>query len=256
MQMRLGAPFPTRVGGQSSTSPGLPCIPPARLDIARVGHAAGLASLPNCVVALTAVPGVGARPFSTTPSLPGAQPTGCGSIPPAKAAHKERQLEINTAGRMCDRRNWDIAVKYGRYVPPSLILDVCVAVGGGNGTTAGCMAPAATVSPRTGVPPSRGRPPERQRNSVVIPTRPPPHVRERRERDRHTRFLGLCATRKWRVVFRSYYVDRSEVTAEALARALTVFSERSMSHDPSEMSQRALARARVERVALISRTGT
>jgi hypothetical protein len=98
---------------QMRTSPGLPCIPPARLDIARVGHAAGLASLPNCVVALTAVPGVGARPFSTRPSLPGAQPTGCGSIPPAKAAHKERQFEINTAGRMCDRRNWDIAVKYG-----------------------------------------------------------------------------------------------------------------------------------------------
>jgi hypothetical protein len=42
--------------------------------------------------------------------------------------------------------------------------------------------PAATVSSRTGVPPRRGRPPAQPRGPVVIPTRPPRHVRGRRER--------------------------------------------------------------------------
>ncbi len=42
--------------------------------------------------------------------------------------------------------------------------------------------PTATVSSKTGVPPSRGRPPEQPRGSVLIPTRPAPHVRARRER--------------------------------------------------------------------------
>jgi hypothetical protein len=42
--------------------------------------------------------------------------------------------------------------------------------------------PAETVSSRTGVPRSRGRPPERPRCPVVIPTRPRPHARGRRDR--------------------------------------------------------------------------
>jgi hypothetical protein len=53
--------------------------------------------------------------------------------------------------------------------------------------------PAGTVSSETGVPPSRGRPPEQPRGPVVLPTRPPPQVRGRREPGRHTRHPSSVA---------------------------------------------------------------
>jgi hypothetical protein len=51
--------------------PGLSCGSPAHVDLLRV-VVAGLAELPNHVVALTAVPGLGARLLGTSPSLSGA----------------------------------------------------------------------------------------------------------------------------------------------------------------------------------------
>jgi hypothetical protein len=75
--IRLGAPFPTWAGSRSSTSLGLTCIPPARLDSLACG-VAGLGSLPNHLLALSAVPDLGARLFSTRPPLPAAYATGCG----------------------------------------------------------------------------------------------------------------------------------------------------------------------------------
>jgi hypothetical protein len=145
---------------------------------------------------------------------------------------REPQLEINAARRTRDQRNWDLAAKCrhprvrlvsgaSRARPtteletPKLTLfwnthiwPLCPGfpgladlrrMRGSRGPETGpppvAWHPAGTDSSRTGVPPSRGRPPEQPRGSVVIPTRPAPHVRERPQRDRHSRRLGPCATR-------------------------------------------------------------
>jgi hypothetical protein len=102
--------------------PGLPCIPPVRVVLIRV-KMVRLGSLPNYVVALTAVPDLGARPFSTRPPMPGAYATACGPVPRAKGDHKERRLEINPARRENDRRKRDIGRKYAAHVPFLLILN-------------------------------------------------------------------------------------------------------------------------------------
>jgi hypothetical protein len=97
-------------------------------------------------------------------------------------------------GGVRDHRNWDLAAKYGRYVPPSLILDVCVAVGGGNGTTAGCVAPGSDGLVAIRRASKSGTAARATTYSVVIPTRPASHVRERRERV-DTRDCLPCARR-------------------------------------------------------------
>jgi hypothetical protein len=113
--------------------------------------------------------------------------TGCGPVPPSVMTTKKGTSRSARPGRTRDRHNWDIAVKYGRHVPVSMILGAWVAVGGGNGPQPVAWRPAGTVSSRTGVPASRGRPSERPRYSVVNPTPPPPHLRGRCERGRHAR---------------------------------------------------------------------
>jgi hypothetical protein len=100
------------------------------LDPSRLG-VAGLGSPPTPGVALGAVPVLGARLLGTRPSLPGA--TQLAVVPFLLLGRPQRKAT--------DRQNRDIAAKYGCYVPGSLILDAWVAVGGGNGTTAGCVAP-------------------------------------------------------------------------------------------------------------------
>jgi hypothetical protein len=89
--------------------------PPVRsicsLDSARV-EVAGLAEVPIPGVALAAVPGLGARPFGTSASLPGAYATGCGPLRRRRDGHKGGQFEINTAWRRRDRRNRDLAAEY------------------------------------------------------------------------------------------------------------------------------------------------
>ncbi len=69
--MRLGAPFPTRADGNRSRAEASLAFPGARVDVALVAVAA-LAELQDPVVALAAVPGSGARLFSTRP---------CGRVP-------------------------------------------------------------------------------------------------------------------------------------------------------------------------------
>jgi hypothetical protein len=81
MQSSLWRAVPDSSRTQSLHEQGFPLIPPGGVDLAR-GEVVGLASLPNHVVALTAVPGSGARPFSTSPSLPGSYATGCGPVSP------------------------------------------------------------------------------------------------------------------------------------------------------------------------------
>ena len=191
MQTRLGAPFPTRSGSRSSTSPGPPAHSTCSPRLLACG-VAGLGSLPNGVVALSAVPDLRARPLSTRPSLPGANATACGPVPRAKRDHNERRLEINPARRAHDRRKCDIGRKYAAHVPFLLISNECRGESGPRPVRGHATG---TVSSRTGVPPGRGRPPERPCDSALIPTLPSSHVRGRRERGRHTRTPGSCATR-------------------------------------------------------------
>jgi hypothetical protein len=80
MQCRVGGPFPACAGSRFAHEPGLPCVPSVPLDLSS-GQVAELAELPDHVVALAAVPDVGARPLGTRPSLPGAYPTAGGPVP-------------------------------------------------------------------------------------------------------------------------------------------------------------------------------
>jgi hypothetical protein len=68
---RLGAPFPARDGRRCQPVLPLRVVPPVHPDLSR-GQVAGLAELPSDVVALAAVPDLGARPMRTSPSLPDA----------------------------------------------------------------------------------------------------------------------------------------------------------------------------------------
>ncbi len=155
----------------------------ARSPRRRAVAVAGLGELPTHRGALAAVPDSGARLFGTSPLLPGATRLAVVPFRLQRDDHKARQLEIKTPRGPCDHRNWDLAAKYGRYVPASMILDVCVAVEGRKRDHRRLRGTRQERSrPLTGVPPSRGRPPEQPQGSVLIPTRPSPHVRERRER--------------------------------------------------------------------------
>jgi hypothetical protein len=92
-------------------SPGLPHESPAR-DDPSPADVAGLASLPNPVVARAAVPDALARQFSTRPSLPGATQPAVVPFRPRKVTTNSR-LEINSAGTSTrDQQNRDIARKY------------------------------------------------------------------------------------------------------------------------------------------------
>jgi hypothetical protein len=74
--VRLGAPSPTP-HTRDAPHPPVPAsrrVPPGSHRSSRCGRVA-LAQLPNPVVARTAVPDAGARPTSTSPSLPGAHAT-------------------------------------------------------------------------------------------------------------------------------------------------------------------------------------
>ncbi len=72
MQWSLGRAVPHSGRTQPPHARDFPVVPPGRVDRAG-GDVAGLAALPNPVVALTAVPVLGARPLPTRPSLPGAR---------------------------------------------------------------------------------------------------------------------------------------------------------------------------------------
>jgi hypothetical protein len=87
MQSSLGRAVPDPGRVQPSHEQGFPVIPPARVDLAG-GEVAGLAALPNHVVALAAVPDWGARPFSTRPSLPGARGLAVVPFPPSQSDHR------------------------------------------------------------------------------------------------------------------------------------------------------------------------
>jgi hypothetical protein len=68
----LGAPSPTPRTRMPSTRLGASRrVPPVPVDPFR-GNGVALGELPNTVVARAAVPDAGARPSSTSPSLPGA----------------------------------------------------------------------------------------------------------------------------------------------------------------------------------------
>jgi hypothetical protein len=192
MQSSVGAPFPTRAGSRSSTSPGLQCGPPAGSDLARVA-VAGLAELPTYGAALAAVPDVGARPSTTSPSLPGTCATGCGPAAPARG-REQRQFENYISHESHDRQNRDICCKCAAHVTIPLILNICVAARG-DGITASRVAPG-----RNGLVPNRRAPRSGTAARVTalfgsIPSRPRPHVRGRREPGRHTRQPDPSATR-------------------------------------------------------------
>jgi hypothetical protein len=196
MQMRLGAPFPTRAGSGSSARPGPPVRSTCSLDSARV-EVAGLAEVPIPGVALAAVHGLGARPFGDEIVAAGCLRDRLWSLVRLRGDdHKGRQFEINTAWMARDHRNWDMAAKYGRYVPASPILDrMC----GSRGWKRDHSQSVGTRQERSRreracLQAGDGRP-SNHAISVLIPSRPRPHVGGPRERDRHTRTPGLRPTR-------------------------------------------------------------
>jgi hypothetical protein len=75
-------------------TPGRPCGTPARAT-PRAWRWPGWRNYRPTGVALAAVPGLRARPFGTSPSLPGAYATGCGPTR-RRNEQKGRQFEINT----------------------------------------------------------------------------------------------------------------------------------------------------------------
>jgi hypothetical protein len=136
----VGAPFPTRPESRSSTSPGLRVVDLLARFRARGGGWVGRTTDP---------PGLRWQPSPAWGHARRGRDRRC-RVPTRLAVvrsacegmtHKGRQLEINTAWRPRDRRNWDLAAEYGRQVPTSAILDAWVAVGDGNGTTASPYAP-------------------------------------------------------------------------------------------------------------------
>src|SRR5688500_8033705 len=102
--MRLGAPFPTCAGSRSSTSPGLPCGPPAR-STRRVWRWPGWQNYRPTGVALAAVPGLGARPPEDEIVADGCLRDWLWSLVRLRGDdHNGRQFEINTAWMARDRR--------------------------------------------------------------------------------------------------------------------------------------------------------
>lgn len=124
-------------------------------DLAGV-EVAGWAELPNHVVAVTAVPGLTARPLSTRPSLPGGYATGCGPVRARRVTTGQSpwdQLEDRAREGPHDQRNWDITCKYAAYVPGSADLEHMRGSGSGNmaadwigdGSSDSCSSPATSM---------------------------------------------------------------------------------------------------------------
>jgi hypothetical protein len=171
----VGAPSPARAGRRRPFDPGL-----ARVDAARVVPAscgvAGLAELPDSVVALRAVPDLQARRFPTRPFRSGATRLAVVPFPSTATAQIAR-----------DRREWDMSCTHAVYVPHPLIKRLStrpLRLIRGTVSTVTPRAvdrdhrqsrghPAVTVSSTTGVPPSRGRPSAQPQDPVVLPTQPP-----------------------------------------------------------------------------------
>jgi hypothetical protein len=183
--------------------PGLPCGPPAR-SIQRVWRWPGWQKCRS--------PGLRWRPstawgharLGTRSSLPGAYATGCG----LSSACEE--MTIKGGNSRSTRPGWRVitetgtwrpnmavmAAKYGRYVPASPILDrMC----GSRGWKRDHSQSVGTRQERSRreracLQAGDGRP-SNHAISVLIPSRPRPHVGGPRERDRHTRTPGLRPTR-------------------------------------------------------------
>jgi hypothetical protein len=100
MNRPVGAPSPTRAARCSHPGRGTGRGHPARVDPSRV-EVAGLASLPNPVVARAAVPDAGARPPPTRPSPPGTHATILWSVSPTQGDH--RTVASLRTGRACTR---------------------------------------------------------------------------------------------------------------------------------------------------------
>jgi hypothetical protein len=111
------------------------------LDSARV-EVAGLAEVPTHRGRAGGRPRLGGTPVGDESVAAGCLRDWLWSVAPAKGCpQREASRDQYGLEGARDQRNWDLAAEYGRYVPASLIFDVWVAVGGGNGTTAGCVAP-------------------------------------------------------------------------------------------------------------------
>jgi hypothetical protein len=190
MQMRLGAPFPTapeadRAQGRAFRAVHLL----ARLGACRGGRV-GRSTDP--VVALAAVPGLGARPFWTSPSLTGAYATGCGRSSACEGMTiKGRQFEINTGLESPCSTKAGHRLQLCSSCPVPADLDL---IRGGIGTTASPWAPgsdglAERACPKPGTA-ARATP------GVGSDPNPASSTRARTTRaDRHTRMLGLCESR-------------------------------------------------------------
>jgi hypothetical protein len=153
---------PGRGWTASRTSP-RPLVCSARSPaLSPVGRWPGWRNYRNPVVAWPAVPGWGARPLSTSPSLSGARRLAVVQFPPRYAPTGRSPGDQHTAwasGQPHDRRKRDINCMGAALVTFWSILSNVWSGGGGNGPQPVAWHPAGTGSSEIGVPPSRGRPP-------------------------------------------------------------------------------------------------
>src|SRR5687768_14400637 len=189
MQLRLGAPFPTRAGSRSSARHGLPCGPPAR-SAQRAWRWPGWQNYRPTGLALAPVPGLGARLSEDEPVAAGCLRDWLWSLVRLRGDdHKGRQFEINTGPESPCSTKAGHRLQICSSCPVPADLD---RIRGGIGTTASPWAPDSDGLVENGRAPKPGTAARATRGSVLIPTRPAPHVRERRERV-DTRDRSPCA---------------------------------------------------------------